>query len=167
MRTKFAVALMQLSATTGLSFYRIAELSGIPGPTISKWLAPMTHKHHRNPTEEQVLRVFFALTSPCSWSTRTRDLLYAPDAEYLAALDDLRGASQLAWPDLGERSSVGAERLAEFLAGATVPPAARLRLLAVVVFAPSQIALANRLLQSGGFYVLQLLPALEKSRRTA
>ncbi len=165
-RTKIAVALMQLSAETGLTFYRMAERSGIPGSTISKWLTPVNRKHHRNPTEEQVLRIFFAVTFPCSSSTTTRDLLEAADADYLAALDDLRDAAQLTWPELAECSGVGADRLAEFLGGGAVPAAARLRLLAVVLCEPSQVALANRLLQSRNFYVIRSRE-LTMARRTA
>lgn len=155
---------MRIRAQTGISFYRIGEFGGIEGPTFSKWLKPRGHPHHRNPTEEQVLEVAVSLAynaSPPGW---IRNLYEADDETFIQRLDQRRLDNGLSWPEVGERSTVGTNRVAELIGdGVPVPRAVRLRLLIATVFDAEQVELTNRLLQAAGKYVLRV-PETAKRR---
>lgn len=163
MRTKFAIALMELRAVTGISFYKLGDHTGVTGPTISKWLKPVGHKHHRNPTEEQVLKIFSAVAFRNEPPDRIHELLEVDGADFMRLLDALRERAQLSWCEVAERSNLGQERMAEFLGGGVlIPAAARLRMVIVARCTPARIALANRLLQAANFYVLRAPPEVEE-----
>jgi hypothetical protein len=153
-RTKIAIALMQLKAATGLSLYKLGGYTDITGPTMSKWFLPAEHKYHRNPTEEQVLKIFVAVAFRNEPPDRMRELLEVNSGDFMRLLDAYRQRVGIAWGELAERACLGTERIKEFLDGDDVPTTARLRLVVSARCTRRQVELANRLLQAGNYYVL-------------
>jgi hypothetical protein len=164
-RTRFANLLMRKSAETGISFYKIGKFGGIEGPTFTKWLKPVGHEQHRNPTERQVLEVAASLAYDGSPPVWLQNLYDDDDSAFLAGLERLRAAMALSWTEIAETSAIGHERLREIVAG-TIPTsgAIRLRLIMATVFSAEQLELANALLQAADRYVLR---APSASRRSA
>ena len=162
MRTKIAIALMQLKAATGLSLYKLGGYTDITGPTMSKWFLPIEHKYHRKPTEEQVLKIFVAVAFWNEPPDRMRELLEVSGENFIRLLDTYRQSAGLTWNDLADRACLGTERIQEFIDGQDVPPTARLRLVVSARCTRHQIELANRLLQAGNYYVL-MRPAAESN----
>lgn len=155
-RTPFAVALMQLLAETGLSQYGLGGRCEIEPPTISKWLTPVADPNHRNPTQAQVLQVFLAVATPPPVCAELLALADADDGEFAAALRPPRPAAAPDSRELGWRSGIGGGRLRASLAGEVrLTRAERLRLLVLVRCTPRQVALASRLLEAAGYYILR------------
>lgn len=164
MRTKIAMLLMRIKAATGISFYRMGQFGGITSPTMSKWFKPIGHKDHRDPTEAQTLEIAVSLAydgEPPRW---LRDLYEEEDPTFLRGLDKRRSDANLGWTELAERSTVGAVRVNEIVAGGVeIPRAVRLRLLIVTIFTPRQLDDTNQLLQAANKYVMPM-PALPLTR---